>query len=115
MNNITNPLVISNNESIGEIEFWWRHIKVKDMKWNTHYCNKNPCSTFYTCKTKSRPIIFDKLTNEFKVFGEEKIWVFDFGIFIPAEKPVDAKLSPETWGSLQQKQYLKKKVLRKCH
>ena len=111
MNDITNPLVISENESIGVIDFWWRDLS--DMVWVHHSVNKNPISTWLKGKKRSyRPIKFDKLTNEFKVEGLKYIWEFDLSSHIETEKPNvdDTKLSSETWVSIPFSRYRNKKT-----
>ena len=118
---ITNPLIISENESIGEIKFFWRDRC--DGIWVKHYINVKPNETDYYTKKKSQSektryltILFDKTTNKLTIEGKGHWWVFCLKTSERTTKPEteteteDSADEPTAWVSIYQLPYTTKKT-----
>ena len=117
---ITNPLIISENESIGEIKFFWRHDTPSDRIWIEHYINVNPNETDYYTKKNLQPektryltILFDKSTNKLTIEGKGHWWVFCLKTSERTTKPETEEEcvdEPTAWVSISQLPYTTKKT-----
>jgi len=119
---ITNQLIISENESIGEIKIFWRDHR--DMVWVEYYINVHANDTDYYTKKKSQPektkytnptIVFDKITNKFTIEGKQHLWVFCLETSVRTTKPdtEDSVDEPTAWVSISQLPYTTKTTEKK--